>query len=96
MSEDLQSIRRSMNNYVSMLKSENGFMYAGYPRFMELFGRDSIISGVELFYIYPDILKNTLMVLAGNQGRIYNTGTGEEPGKILHELADARTFRYNP
>ena len=96
MSEDFQSIRWRLNKYVTMLTSENGFMYAGYPRFMELFGRDSIISAIELFYIHPDILKNTLMVLAGNQGRIYNTDTGEEPGKILHELADADTFRYNP
>ena len=96
MSEDFQSIRWGLNKYVIKLTSENGFLYAGYPRFMELFGRDSIISAIELFYIHPDILKNTLMVLAGNQGRIYNTGTGEEPGKILHELAGPEAFRYNP
>ena len=96
MKENFKVIRKRLVKYVNMLMSENGYMYAGYPRFMELFGRDSIISAVELFHLYPEILKKTLISLAGQQGKVYNAETGEEPGKIPHELANPETFRYYP
>ena len=96
MPENFNTIHKRLQEYINMLISEKGYMYAGYPRYMELFGRDSIISAVELFYIHPEMLKRTLITLAEYQGKSYNNNTGEEPGKILHEVASHETFRYDP
>ncbi len=68
------------------LSAREGFLLAGIPRFKELFGRDSLISALETLNVSPNILGNTLRILAKNQGRAIDSVTGEEPGKILHEL----------
>ena len=96
MSENLQAIHKHLMEYANMLISEDGYIYAGYPRFMDLFGRDSIIYAVELFNINSGILKKTLITLSEKQGKQYNRETREEPGKILHEIANFETFRYYP
>ena len=95
MADNFEYVRDSLINDVKTLKSKDGFLYAGFPRFMELFGRDSLISSMELSYLYPKILKNTLITLSKKQGTQYNNNTGEEPGKILHEIADKNSFKNN-
>ena len=59
MTDNFEYVRDSLINDIETLKSKDGFLYAGFPRFMELFGRDSLISSMELSYLYPQILKNT-------------------------------------
>jgi glycogen debranching enzyme len=95
MADDFKYIRESLLNGMNTLISKKGFMYAGFPRFMELFGRDSLISSMELSYLYPEMLKSTLIILSNKQGTSYNNDTGEEPGKILHELAEKVSFENN-
>lgn len=68
------------------LSTKEGFLLAGIPRFRELFGRDTLISSLELMGRSPQIARDSLAILAKKQGKKINAVTGEEPGKILHEL----------
>jgi glycogen debranching enzyme len=54
-------------------------------RFHALFGRDSLITSLQVMPARPDVGRATLRVLAGMQGRHDDPETDEEPGKIVHE-----------
>jgi glycogen debranching enzyme len=54
-------------------------------RFHALFGRDSLITSLQLLPSRPDVARATLRVLAGLQGTRDDPETDEEPGKIVHE-----------
>jgi glycogen debranching enzyme len=63
---------------------------AGDPgRFHALFGRDSLITSLQLLPVRPDVARATLRALADKQGRVDDPGTLEAPGKIGHEFRDA-------
>lgn len=70
---------------ISKLKSPDGFLYAGLPKFKALFGRDSIISALGLLSFDPQIAESTLEALTRYQGVRSDPETLEEPGKIIHE-----------
>lgn len=72
------------------LKSPKGFLYAGLPKFEALFGRDSVISALQLLDYDVGIAVKTLAALAAYQGKETDLMSGEEPGKILHELQESR------
>ncbi len=59
---------------------------AGAPWFMTLFGRDSILAAWMALLVDHDLARGVLQSLAELQGRIENTTTEEEPGRILHEV----------
>lgn len=54
-------------------------------RFHALFGRDSLITSLQVLPQRPDIARATLRALAALQGVRDDPETGEEPGKIVHE-----------
>jgi glycogen debranching enzyme len=54
-------------------------------RFNTLFGRDSLITALQVLPARPDVAAATLRALAALQGRRDDPETDEEPGKILHE-----------
>jgi len=54
-------------------------------RFNTLFGRDSLITALQVLPARPDVARATLRALAALQGRRDDPETDEEPGKILHE-----------
>lgn len=62
------------------------FYSAGVPWYDALFGRDSIISAMQVIPYNPEIAKSTLKLLASFQGDKVDQWRDEEPGKILHEL----------
>ncbi len=74
--------------------ADEGWTYASSPstgagdpgRFHALFGRDSLITALQLLPVRPDIARATLRALAARQGTRTNPGTLEEPGKIGHEF----------
>ncbi|MGZ4602253.1 MAG: amylo-alpha-1,6-glucosidase [Kineosporiaceae bacterium] len=76
--------------------SEEGWVYAssasagpGDPgRFHALFGRDALITALQLLPVRPDIARATLRALADRQGRQDDPATLEQPGKIGHEFRD--------
>jgi glycogen debranching enzyme len=62
------------------------YVAAGVPWFATLFGRDSIITSLEVLPFMPDIARETLQVLADWQATEDDPDRDMEPGKILHEL----------
>ncbi|WP_283134099.1 amylo-alpha-1,6-glucosidase [Rhizohabitans arisaemae] len=59
---------------------------AGAPWSMTLFGRDSLITSWMALPLDQSLALGTLRRLARLQGQKVDPATGEEPGKILHEL----------
>jgi glycogen debranching enzyme len=70
---------------------------AGAPWFMALFGRDSLMTAWMLLPWDPGLALGTLRTLAARQGIEVDTGSEEEPGKILHEVrfGPAASFALN-
>lgn len=77
---------------IDELLSDGGWPYAssGAGRFHCLFGRDSLITALQLLEVRPSVARATLDALAARQGRRFDPLTLEEPGKIGHE------FRASP
>ena len=79
------------------LLSPEGWPYASTPpvepgdpgRFHALFGRDSLITALQVLPARPDVARATLRALAARQGRRTHPGTQEEPGRIGHEFRPA-------
>jgi glycogen debranching enzyme len=66
---------------------DGGWYYAaGVPWYATLFGRDSLITALEVLAFAPSMAEETLRLLAGRRGRTTDPVHEEEPGKILHEL----------
>ena len=82
---------------IEAVLSDEGWPYASAPpvepgdpgRFHALFGRDALITSLQLLPARPEIARATLHALAARQGRREDPRTLEEPGKIGHEFRDA-------
>jgi glycogen debranching enzyme len=78
------------------LLSHQGWPYAssvsvepGDPgRFHALFGRDALITSLQILPERPDVARASLRALAVRQGTRYDAATLAEPGKIGHEFRD--------
>ena len=69
------------------LPAEGSFVpAAGLPWFVALFGRDTLIAGLQCTALDPDSLRGTLDVLGRWQATERDDYRDAEPGKILHEL----------
>ena len=74
----------------------DGWPYASAPptdpddpgRFHALFGRDSLITALQVLPERPDVARATLRALARLQGAQDDPVWDEEPGKIVHEVRD--------
>src|SRR5207249_266704 len=78
------ALRRSLDDLRMLVTG--GYVAAGVPWFVALFGRDSIISALQVLAYDHRLAASTLRALAAYQGRAHDPARGEEPGKILHEL----------
>ncbi|MEH0935965.1 amylo-alpha-1,6-glucosidase [Micromonospora psammae] len=67
---------------------------AGLPWFMTLFGRDSILTSLQVLPFLPELVLPTIQMLAGLQGHRLDDFRDEEPGKILHELRYGETAGF--
>jgi glycogen debranching enzyme len=78
------------------LLAPEGWPYASTPpvdegdpgRFHALFGRDSLITALQVLPARPDVAHATLRALARLIGRKTDPVWDEEPGKIVHEVRD--------
>jgi glycogen debranching enzyme len=71
---------------LSMRQKDQVFFAAGVPWYVALFGRDSLVTSIQMAAFAPEIGANTLRVLARHQGTKADDWRDEQPGKILHEF----------
>ena len=81
-------IRRSAADVQMMMigNPEVNFPYAGVPWFSTVFGRDAMVTALQMVWLCPWIAKGVLRYLAEMQARDFDPAIEAEPGKILHEM----------
>ncbi len=86
----------------SSILSDEGWPYASSlpideqdpGRFHALFGRDSLITSLQVLPAHPEVARATLRVLAALQGERFDVWADEEPGKIVHEFRPQAEPRF--
>jgi glycogen debranching enzyme len=69
----------------SRLRRETYFA-AGIPWYATLFGRDTLITSIQMLAYDQRVGEQTLRLLAAHLGKSVDARRDEEPGKVLHEL----------
>ena len=82
------SLRRAIDDMRALYITADGeqVISAGIPWYSTAFGRDSLITSLQMLPVNPRVATDTLRYLAHHQGEKEDPFTEEQPGKIMHEL----------
>ena len=100
---EIQSSNEQFNDWVRRSRADLAMMvtttphglypYAGVPWFSTVFGRDGIITALELLWLVPSVANGVLTYLAATQATSHDAARDADPGKILHEMRKGEMAR---
>jgi glycogen debranching enzyme len=94
------TLRQSADDLVSLLLDDTqdpgapSVLAAGVPWFVALFGRDSLIAGLQTLPLHRSFALGALTSLAAHQATVSDDFRDADPGKLPHELRTGELARF--